>query len=58
MTWLQRERIEKQKAREAARRETEAADRELNGYVWNEPREIPAVWNHSDLNTIDRARES
>lgn len=57
MSWLQREHMEKQKRREAARIETDALDRELCPELY-ELREIPAVWNHSDLETIDRARES
>jgi len=54
MSWLQQERQRRQDERAAARLATELVDRALNPDMW---REIPAVWNHSDLEAGDSARD-
>lgn len=55
MNWLQRERIQRQREREAARQAADAADRELNPENWQA--EIPAIWNRGDLHEGDFERD-
>jgi hypothetical protein len=56
MTWLDFRQQRKQQEREAERLAVNLIDRALNPDLW-EPREIPAVWNHSDLEDGDNERD-
>lgn len=56
MSWLQRERLQRQKEREAARQSADQLDRELNPDNWK-PEEIPAIWNRGDLHEGDLERD-
>lgn len=55
MFFFQRERIQRQKEREAARQAADAADRELHPENWQA--EIPAIWNRGDLYEGDFERD-
>jgi hypothetical protein len=56
MRYIERIRFEKQQEREAARLAANLIDRAVHPELW-EPREIPAVWNHSDLESGDHERD-
>ena len=55
MNALDRERFYKHQRREAARLDADTADRLVNPWLY-QSEDIPAVWNHSDLDT-DARRE-
>lgn len=55
MTQLTRQRREQQLKDIAERIAAALLDRALNPQLWAE--EIPAVWNHSDLESGDHARD-
>ena len=56
MNALERERFYQRQQREAARLAAEAADRHVNPWLY-QTEAIPAVWNHSDLETDARRDE-
>lgn len=55
MPFFERERIQRQQEREAARQSADAADRELHPENWGA--EIPAIWNRGDLYEGDAERD-
>lgn len=55
MPFFEREQLQRQREREAARQATDALDRELHPANWQA--EIPAIWNRGDLYEGDFERD-
>lgn len=53
MNALERERFKKRQRDEAAQTAAALVDRALHPWLY-QTEDIPAVWNHSDLETVDR----